>query len=440
MFSNKSIVKLFWPILIEQILVTMLGMANAVMVGQGVGNFAVSAVSLVDSLNSVVIFFFTAMAAGVSVVVSQNIGRKDLVTARKSAQQGVLVLSILSVVSGALIFAFGNDILSALYGQAEARVLAGASIYLVASTISYPFHTIFSTCGGVMRAVGDSKSPMKISLVMNVINAGVGALLILVLDWGIMGAGVALVSARVVAASLSVWTLRHPGHKIDLMNFAFHLDGMIVKPLLRIGVPSGIDQMILNGSKVITAKMVVSMGPVSLNANSIATNVLTLLVLTGVAMMITSTTVVGQTYGSGDMPQTRKYMFKLMKWSMLVQAGLMIVVFPFLRPLIALYKPDQAVAEQTRFVLILIMIAIPIFWSASYQMAQALRSVGDVNYTTIISIASMWLIRVGGTWLLGLYFGLGIYGVWIMMIVDWVIRTAFFVPRALSSAWYAKTI
>jgi putative MATE family efflux protein len=437
MFTNKQIAKLYWPILVEQFLTTLVGIVNTIMVS-GIGDFAVAAVNLVDTINIVIVNALMAVATGAAVVVSQQFGRKQYSEANHFARQGLLIAVGLAVVICAAFLTCGEHIISALFGKAEDRILTNASVYLVASAISYPFLAVFASSASVMRVTGDSKTPMSIAFAVNIVNTILGAVFIFVLKFGVLGAGIALLSARIVGAVLGIIALRNPRYLVNFAQIDKKLISQFVRPILKIAIPSGVDQIILNGSKLFVQVFIVSMGTAMISANAIGSSILTFMVMTGVAMITTSTTIIGQTYGTGDIKQTKYYMKKLMFLSAIIQVVVMLLVLPFLNGIIALYNPSAEVAILTRQVLVICMITIPLFWSPSYQLAQSLRAVGDVNYTTIVSVSSMWLVRVGGAWLFGIHFGMGIMGVWVISIVDWIIRGAFFVPRAFVGEHWNK--
>ncbi len=430
MFSDKSLLKLYLPILVEQLLTTIVGIVSTIMVSR-VGSYAVSAVSLVDSINIVVINVFISVATGSTVIITHYLGGNDIASAQKSAKQGILMVFLLSLITSLTLFIFKNYLIEFLFGSIDEDILRNINTYIKGSMVSYPFFALFSVCAGIMRGSNDSASPMFISMAVNIVNVVVGFILISVFGLGVLGAACALVLARMTGAVLALFRIKKSVVKVKFTINDIYLDKKVLFPIFKIALPIAIDGIIYNGSKLLVQTFVVGMGSIAIAGNAVAWSILSFLTIPAMAMVTMTTTVIGQCYGMNDLGKTKYYSLKLMSWSMIMQTALSVLVFPALDFFIGLYKPIPEVSALAKQVLIITLFVMPFIWASSFQLPQSLRAIKDVKYTTIVSVSSMWFVRVWGAWLLGVYFGIGIMGVWIMMYVDWLIRSAFFLTRVL---------
>ena len=203
-FSREQLVSLIWPLLLEQFLSVSMGFADTFMVS-GVSEAAVSSVSLVDSLNILIIQVLAALATGGAVIASQYLGHRDVESARRGSAQLYYVLGVSTLAVMILVMGFSRGILRGVFGSIDEDVMAFAQVYLLISALSYPFMGIYNAGAALFRAQGNSKVSMRASLVMNVINIAGNALLIYGLGMGVLGAALATLAGRVFAA---VWVFR----------------------------------------------------------------------------------------------------------------------------------------------------------------------------------------------------------------------------------------
>lgn len=439
MFNKKEFFKLFWPVLIEQILGTTIGMVNTMMVS-GVSVSAISAVSIVDSLNFVIMNLFIAFSTGGTVVVAQRIGAKDMDKANETASQAMSACVLSAILSGLAFSLFGHQIISGLFGEAEELVKTNALTYLIYSGLSYPFLAIFSMSSGILRASGNTKSPMRASVLSNVVNVGVGALCIYILKLGVTGAGLALLFSRISSAAvLSMILFRPEAGAVGIRKIAMKFNKALLKPVLQIGLPACIDGLIFNGGKLLIQTLVTALGTVSLAANGVANSVNGFTCIPGNAISIVAITMVGQAVGAGIFGKELKKIIRSLNLYAMGLLGIMtLVVFPLLPFVVGLYDPPKEVMALALPILHLALIMMPLTWPIAFILPSCIRSTGDSLFVTIASIISMWLVRVLGAWYVVRFTSWGIMGIWVFWCLDWVVRGIIFTLRTRVSPYIGQ--
>ena len=436
MFNKKDFFKLFWPVLVEQILGTTIGMVNTMMVS-GVGVSAISAVSIVDSLNFVIMNLFIAFSAGGTVVVAQKIVAKKLDEANETASQAMAACVLSAIVSGLAFIVFGNQIINLLFSDAEELVKYDALIYLVYSGISYPFLAIFSIASGILRASGNTKSPMRASLISNIVNVGVGALCIYILKLSVTGAGLALLISRISGAAVLALVLFRPEiGSIGIKKISIKLKMAVLLPVLQIGLPACIDGLIFNGGKLLIQTYVTALGTISLAANGVANSINAFINIPGTAISIVGITIVGQAVGAKIFgKQLNKIIKTLVLYAMVLLGIMVVIMMPLLSTFIDLYKPPMEVKSMALAVLYLSLVLMPLTWPVAFILPSCIRSSGDSLFITIVSVLSMWFVRVLGAWFTVTFTNWGLMGIWIFWCMDWVVRGIAFMIRAKTSPY-----
>lgn len=439
MFNRKEFTRLFIPVLIEQILTTTIGIVNTMMVS-GISMAAISAVSIIDSINYVIMNLFTSFATGGTVVVAQQIGAKDLDGANETSSQSMTVCVLTALISGIAVIVFGPQIIELLFSEAEVEIKSFALIYLRYSGLSYPFLAAYSMAAGILRASGNTRTPMRASLLSNIVNVCIGAFCIYILGWGVAGAGLALLCSRISSAlMLALVVLKPEVGTAGIKNFSLKVSKAVLWPVIGIGLPACIDGLIFNGGKLGVQSMITSLGTTSIAANSIANSVNTLTCIPGSAMQIVVVTVVGQAVGSGLYGKDlRKVIFSLNLYAVVMITAMVLVVFPLLPFVVDLYKPLADVRAMTIPVLRLSTILMPVFWPLGFVLSACIRSTGDAFFVTLISIASMWLVRFFGAWVSVHYISWGLMGVWVFWCMDWIVRSIVFAIRTRTSPYINK--
>ena len=435
MFTRRQLVTLIWPLLLEQFLSVSMGMADTLMVS-GVGEAAVSSVSLVDSLNILILQILAALASGGAVVASQYLGRQDADNARRSAAQLYSVVGIATGAAMVVCIVLSRVILRGVFGSIDEDVMAFSQIYFIISAVSYPFMGLYSAGAALFRAQGNSKVSMRASLVMNVINIGGNALLIYGFGLGVLGAALATLFGRVVAA---VWVLVQQQQMENPLRVSEPADLLprreLVGRILAIGVPSGLENGMFQIGKLCVSSLTSTLGTAAIAANAVAGSVSTMANIPGNTMSLAMIPVVGRCLGAGDKQQAKHYSVLLLG---IAAAGLFVTnaVLFFVIPTVAVWFSLSAEALAMCVTVVRWFSVFSVFfWAGSFTLPNALRSGGDAKFTMLVSIVSMWTFRVVLSYFFVLQLHMGLTGVWFGMFIDWICRCLCFGIRFLRGKW-----
>lgn len=437
LFSKKDLRKLIIPLILEQTLAITVGMADTMMISFA-GEAAVSGVSLVDMFNNLIISVLAALATGGAVVTSQCIGAGRREEACRSARQLVFTEAAITIGISVLVLLFHRQILGLFFGQIEADVMQNAIIYLIISVFSFPLLAVYDSCAALYRSMGNAQITLKISLLMNVINVVGNAIGVYVLKLGVAGVAIPSLVSRGVAGVVLFTFLHNPDNLVFLTRGKFKVDATIVKRILFIGIPSGIENGIFQLGRVLVVSIIAAFGTSQIAANGVANSLDSMGCIVGQAMSLAMITVIGRCVGAGEEGQVRYYTKKLLGETYFYTAVINSIILLLLPWILQIYGLGE---ETTRLSYILVMIhdGMAIFlWPASFVLPNMLRACNDVKYTMVVSIFSMITFRIGFSYLFGVHMGWMAVGVWAAMVIDWVFRVLCFVGRYLAGTWRKK--
>lgn len=437
-WNNRALWLLVWPLMIEQLLAVTIGMVDTVMVAN-LGEFAVSGVSLVDSINVLVIQIFSAFATGGAVVASQYLGRKQHQNASTAARQLVYGITVVSLVLMVVALLLRAPILRLVYGTLDADVMQAAETYLWLSAITYPFIALYNAGAALFRSMGNSRVSMLIALLVNILNIGGNAILIYGLNMGVAGAAISTLISRMIAAVvLIVLLMRKRGRTLAIHLqglFRFKLDFSMMSRILKIGVPNGLENSMFHIGKLIVARVISTFGTAAIAGNAIAIVLATFGYLPGAAIGLALLTVTGQCVGAADYAGARRYTTKLMKVAYAAMAAMAVLILIFAKHVVGLFGLS---AEASQIAVTCSMIhaaSAAVFWPPAFALPNSLRAAGDARFTMVVSMVSMWVFRIGSAYVFAYGFGMGVVGVWVAMAVDWVVRGGIFLMRWRGNKW-----
>lgn len=433
-FSGRDLRRLIIPLVIEQLLAITVGLLDSVMVSQ-VGEAAISAVSLVDTVNVLLVGAFSALATGGAAIAGQYLGRRERDKAGHSGEQLLLFMIEASLVIMALFYLAKGFVLNVVFGQVDADVAAYADTYYMIVEASTPFLAVYSAGAALFRVMGNSRISMWVSLVMNIINGVGNALLIFGFRMGVEGVAIPTLASRIFAAAAMMVLLRRPDLPLQVEKLSLRHDRYIVKNILRFGVTNGLESSMFQLGKILLLSTVSVLGTASVAANAIGNTFATFQCVAGSAIGLGIVTVVSQCVGAGDYEKARFYTKKLLKMTYLFMDLCVLLVYlsmPFFLRLYNVSAEAELYARQVTWMHGFFGILI---WPLAFTLPQALRAAGDTKFTMIVSSVSMWTMRVGFGILLGRYLGFGVLGIWMAMFVDWFLRISFFVPRFHGHRW-----
>ena len=416
LFSNRELANLIGPLVIEQLLAVFVGMADSIMVAN-VGEAAVSGVSLVDNIMILIINIFAALATGGAVVAGQYIGRKDEKSACKAATQLVWFVSLSAVAIMILVY-FGKDIiLNQVFGHITAEVKGHADIYLLIVTASIPFIALYNGGAAIFRAMGNSQVSMRVSLLMNAINVTGNAILVFGLRIGTAGVAIPTLISRMVAAIVITALLCNQTRILHIeRTLKIRFDGRMIRKILAIGVPNGLENSMFQLGKILVLSLVSTFGTYAIAANAVST-------------------VISQCVGANDYEQVRYYLKKLLAIIYVAMVGTVALIFLALPLILKAYNLSDQTAAAATNIIHFHGISAMIIWPLSFALPAAYRAAGDAKACMYTSIVSMWIFRIGFSYLVGKYMGLGVFGVWVAMVIDWVVRAICFIIRYFNGKW-----
>ena len=436
LFDNRMLAKLIFPLIIEQLLAVLVGMADSLMIAN-VGEAAVSGVSLVDNIMLLFISMFAALAAGGSVVAGQYLGDKKEKEAGHAATQLIWVIVLLSLIITAILYLGKNLILDYVFGSIEADVKGHANTYLLIVTASVPFIAVYNGGAAIFRAMGNSRVPMVVSLIMNAINVIGNATLIYGFHRGAEGVAIPTLVSRAVAAVLViVLLLYHNRGPIQLERTRkIRFDKPMVRRILGIGIPNGMENAMFQLGKILVLSLVATFGTSAIAANAVSNVVAWFEILPGMAINLAITTVIAQCVGAEDYKQARYYTKKLLAIIYLCLIVTNAIIVLLLPEILRAYNLSAETAESARQILYFHTVSCITIWPVAFSLPSTLRAAGDAKVTMWISIVSMWVCRIGCSFLFGKYFGMGVFGVWVAMVMDWCVRSVLLEIRYLRGKW-----
>lgn len=435
LFPRRALWMLLIPLIIEQMLNSLMGMVDTLMVSR-VGAEAISAVSLVDSINNLVLQVFAAMAAGAAIICSQYLGRKDEKGCNDAAKQIVLTVVVISSVIMIIGVGFRKPLLHLIFGSVEEAVMTNAQIYFLITALSYPFIALFQAGAAFYRACGNSKFTMKTALIANVANIVGNTLFIFVLQMGAAGAAVSTLISRALCAFVVFYALRKPGYAIQLKNyFSIRPDLNLIVKILAIGVPSGIENGMFQFGKLAIQSTVSSLGTAAIAAQAMTIIFENVNGMATVGIGIGLMTVVGQSIGAGRQEEAKYYIVKLAGYAEVAMIISCILVYIAARPVTVLAGMSEESTALCMQMILAITIVKPLLWVPSFTPPNGLRAAGDVRFSMITATLTMWLCRVALSIFLMRVVKTGPIGVWYGMFADWGVRGVIFTIRFVRGKW-----
>ena len=412
-----------------------MGTADTMMVSN-VGSAAISAVSLVDSINILVIQAFSALAAGGAIVCAQYIGQQNQERANESARQVLFIITLISIVVSAICLGFKKPLLRLIFGSVEADVMRASEIYFFYTALSFPFIALYDAAASIFRAQDNTKGPMTISMISNIMNIVGNAIMIWGFHMGVAGAAIATLISRIFCALVVLIQLRRDRQPIVVRDYLkIRPDWPMIGRILGIGIPSGVENSMFQLGKLAIQSTVSTLGTVAIAAQAMTNILENLNGIAGIGVGVGLMTIVGQCMGANRKDEAVYYIKKL---SVIAEVTIIVsclLVFILTRPVTMLGGMEKTSADMCWHMVMWITIVKPIMWVSAFVPAYGLRAAGDVKFSMISSCAVMWLCRFCLSVLLIRGLGFGPMGVWIGMFADWTVRAVLFTWRFHSRKW-----
>ena len=435
LFSRNDLVRLIIPLIVDQFLQVAVGLSDSIMVAR-VGEAAVSGVSLVDTVMLLIINIFTALATGGAVIAGQYLGRKDPKTGCEATAQLFNFTFLFSIFIMILGYLGQNVILYHVFGKIEPEVMKDSRTYLLIVLSSIPMIAMYNAGAAIFRAMGNSNVAMKTSLLMNSINVFGNALLIFGFHRGFEGVAIPTVVSRGVACVVILILLNNQKHELHILHpYPFKIKWNVLKKILYIGIPNGLENSMFQLGKIAVLSLVSGLGTASLAANAVGNNIANFAILPGMSFGFALLTVCAPCVGAGDFEQVKYYTKHMMRVEYLCLIASNLIVILALPFILSVYNLSDEAAQYANDIILYHAACVVTIWPLSFTLPNTLRAAADVKVTMVLSIISMWVFRFGFSYLLTMVFHMGIFGVWVAMTIDWLVRGIFFVCRYRSGRW-----
>ena len=435
MFTNRMIRNLLVPVVLEQILNSIMGTADTMMVSN-VGSAALSAVSLVDSINVLLIQAFSALAAGGAIVCAQYIGQRNYEKANMSARQVLFIITAISVVVSAVCLIFQKPLLRLIFGAVDADVMRASETYFFFTALSFPFIAAYDSAASIFRAQENTKGPMTISMISNIMNIGGNAVLIWVFHLGVAGAAISTLVSRIFCAVVVLWQLRKDRQPVVVKDYLkIRPDWSMLGRILGLGIPSGIENSMFQLGKLAIQSTVSTLGTAAIAAQAMTNILENLNGIAAIGVGVGLMTIVGQCLGAGRKDEAVYYIKKLCVIAEAVIIVSCLSVYALVRPVTILGGMESTSAEMCIHMMTWITIVKPVVWTMAFVPGYGLRAAGDVKFSMITSCCTMWACRFCLCVFLIRVLGFGPMGVWIGMFADWTVRGIIFTWRFHSRKW-----
>ena len=440
-WSNQRLFSLFWPLIVEQLLMVAMGIVDMLMVSS-VGEHAVSGVSLVDIINFLIITAFNALATGGSVVASQYIGRGDGKSACCSARQLVYISVFISIILMIFTMCTCRPMLRIIFGNIAGDVMQAAQVYFLITALSYPFLALYTSASALFRSMGNSKITMKTAILVNIINVGGNALFIYVMKFGVAGAALSTFISRVIAAVFLIALLmRSWSQIINLKGITkIKLEPEMIKRILNIGIPSGLETSMFQIGKILITRIFTTFGTVAIAANAVASTINSIAFMPGSGYGMGLLIVAGQCIGANDYTGVKKYTKKILILSYLTYLLININVVIFMNQIVGFFNLSEEARKLCIIFLRIHCVTSTLFWCPAFVLPNSLKAAGDARYVMIVAALTMWLVRVCSSYIIAFPLGMGPMAVTIAMGMDFLFRGIFFSMRWKSGRWMEKRV
>ena len=435
LFSNKALFYLFIPLLIEQTLEFFVGLADSIMVAS-LGEAAISGVSLVDFLMQLLIFSFSALATGGAVIAGQYLGDKNIDKARDASNQLIWFSAISSSFFMLIVLFARHFLITVLFGQIEADVWNTANMYLLIVALSIPFIAIYNSGAAIFRTTNNAFLPMQVMFICDILNIIGNAFCIYYLGWGVEGVAIPTVIARFLVAIILLYFIMDENYLLHIKRTLRHkFDWLLLKNVLNVGIPYGIENGLFQLGRILVLSLVSTFGTMAIAANSVGYAIAVFSVLPGFAINLGLTAVISRCVGADDYEQAKYYNKKCILIVFISHIIINVIIFALLPFLLDIYGLSAKTAQMAFEMIVWHGIFAIIIWPIAFTLPATFRGAGDSKSVMYISLAVMFTCRIALSYVIADWLGIGVFGTWIAMFIDWYVRAALYIYRYFSDKW-----
>ncbi|MBR6570564.1 MAG: MATE family efflux transporter [Clostridia bacterium] len=435
-FTFRQIASMLVTLIMDSFFIMIINVLSSSMVSS-VGEAAMAAVNMVGTINMLVSLTFTSLATGGSIVVARAKGSHDMMSLRNAITQSISICTLISLVVSAALYVLGEPLVNVLYPEVEPLLTEYAVRYLRLVCISLPPYAMFCAIFNSFRSVGDTKSALFLTIVINGAHLVGSFIFINGMQLGVDGAGWSLIAARVLGVIVAVlWMFRVHNEFHVRFRDVFRFSRKIVSEIIHLGIPIASESILLQGGMLLVQIYLARLTTMEMAAHGIVSAIFNLFCSTCNAMISLAATVCGQCVGARQYELARKYCLKIIQAGRFVVLALTSLYFALMPLWFLLYAPSEA-AKPIIFTSLLIGgVSLCVFGCDSNIIPSALRSAGDVIFPSIVSLSTLFVGRIVLGYILTIVVGIGVPGIWLALGAEMLIRAIVLRKRVTGSAWY----
>lgn len=433
--SWKEITAIWLPLMAEVVFSNVFGLINSGMISSS-GVTSLSAVSLVDSLNNFLLVFYSGVSTGASVVVAKHrgIGKKE--SLHEACIQAVTSVTMFTLLTALVVILFNKPLLSMLFGAAEEEVMSKAQIYMLGGAITLPLVGVTVSMCGVLRGTGEGKIALIYTIVSTLYYVGFNVLFLIILKMGIPGLilSISLTRTLNVVLLLILMKVKKSQFRFRFREF-FHIDFKIFRSIMRIGMPCAAESLFFTGGRLVTQTIIVPMGTLAIATYNVSFAILNVSQCLGGAVYTTMFTVTGICLGKGRHQDIRDLTKSFYGLATVMHAIACVVVLALFDVLVQFYHAPQEIVSDIFICVLSITMANILIHPGGFMLPSIFRAAGNGIYCTTMSLIIMWAVRVFVGFVLGVWCHMGVMGVWIAMILDWLVRAIVYLIHYRKKSW-----
>lgn len=434
-FTYKEIRGMFFTLILDQFFIMFIGMLSTAMVSS-TGEAAIAASNMVNSINTIVYMLFVSVAMGGSIIIARAKGSGDDHSIRCALGETICLTGLIGLVFGMLLLALSEPVVHLMYPHAEPLLIEYSIKYMRLVCLSYFPYAIFDAIFHAFRSLGDTRSSLVLTVVVNVMHLVCSFIFINLFHMGIEGAGLSLIVARIAGMIIAlVWLLFvRNDHHIRIRHM-FHFSKRISREITRLAVPIASESLFLQGGMLMVQIYLAYLTTTELAAHGIANSYMQMYNITANTLTALAATICGQCFGAKLFDETYRYNMNLIKAGRVVMLITVFIFTPLSPIALKLYSPSAQAMPIINHCLLILSVALPTIFCDSSITPMTLRAAGDIMFPTVVSIVSLFACRLTLGYVLTITLGLGVPGVWIAMFVEWSIRAVLLRTRINSKKW-----
>lgn len=420
---NRNILTLSIPVAIENILHMGVFISDTIMVSR-LGTDAIAAVGLAGTLFYIISMVFASFNVGTASIVARHVGAKEHDQAQVVGGQAILMSLIIGIIVTPFLLLFAKKILILM--SAESNIVTLGNDFLQIVAVFLVFRLIILTCNGILRGAGDTKTPMKVTLVINCINILLSWLLIFGIGpfpkFGVSGVGWSTAIAYTIGAGLLYTRLFAGRYVLHIsLRHVVQIDFHTIKRIIRVSVPAAIDAVLTQTGFLFFTKIVALLGTAALAAHQIAIRIEAMSFMPGFALAVSTATLVGQSLGRKNVSLALLSMRRSCYFALILMGSFAFIFLIFPQQIAMIFKPEAKVLSLSVACIMIAAIEQPAL--AIYMVyAGGLRGAGDTISPMIITIVSTFCFLAPLAYFFGITLGWGLAGVWFGSALDWIGR------------------